>query len=134
MTTLTLEQARDRCTYWQRMLRLQDWDIEVLIVRRRELCATGTSLGSATIDTYRRARIRLADPLDYVDADWPIDRDMEATLLHELVHLHLDDLRVPETDTNGRRTGENIALERATEAIARALLMLDRDAAGEPTV
>lgn len=121
---LTMDEARDRLAYWQDVLRLKDWDIDVSIERRREI--GGGGLGCATIDCYRRARVRLCDPIDYDERDWPIDRDMEATLVHELVHLHLDDLRVVEKDKDGKTTAEYVALERATETLARALLALSR--------
>lgn len=127
MIVLTLEEAVERCRAWQQILRLQDWDVEVSIVRRSSIGHT-TAIGLTTISTYRRARIRLLDPDDFTDDDWPIERDMEATLVHELVHLHLDDLHVRENHDSGRRTAENVALERAVEALARALLSLKREA------
>lgn len=133
MSDLTLDQARERCAYWQRVLRLQDWDVDVKIVRRAEM-KTGWMVASATIDQYRRAVIRLLDPIDYTETEhWPVDRDQEASLLHELMHLHLHDLNVREFDANNVQTPEWTALERACEATARALLAVDRQA-GEPTV
>lgn len=123
--TLTAANLLERLAFWQAVLRLQDWDIDATFVRRQDLTST-TALGQTTIDCYRRARVRILDPLDFTDREWPVDRDSEATLVHELVHLHLDDCHVPVQGADGRETAEWTAVERACETIARGLLALDR--------
>lgn len=129
---LTPETIAGRCAYWQPVLRLQDWDVEARFARSHEM-RSKTSLGQASIDAYRRARILVLDPLDYTSDDhWPIDRDPEATLVHELLHLHVDDCRVKESDDLGRWTPEWTALERAIETTARALVTLDRATGSDP--
>jgi hypothetical protein len=123
--TLSQDDARERCTYWQRLLRLQDWDVDVRVVRRATLGSPG-SCGSCEGGTYRRAIIRIADPVDFTPDEPARLRDMEDTLLHELLHLHLHDLRVPRAKEGERETAEQIAEERAIEAVVGALLTLER--------
>lgn len=64
---LTLEQLHARCAFWQRILRLQDWDIELLIVRQEKLIG----VGDCTTGNSRRATIRLLDPIDFADNEHP---------------------------------------------------------------
>jgi len=125
VTTLTLDQATARCADWQRLLRLQDWDVEVRLERRHAM-PIKTAVGCSSINKYRRAVIQLVDPIDFTADDCLTERDMEATLVHELLHLHFYDLNVPTPD----QAPENVALERAIEAIARGLVALDRAAGG----
>lgn len=120
MTAFDLE---GRLAFWQRLLRLQDWDIEATIVRRHVM-QSSTSLASADIEKYRRAKIRLLDPIDWNPQDWPTDRDLEVSLVHELLHCAFHDAGTPKADTP-----EDVGLERAIEATAVALVTLERRAA-----
>jgi hypothetical protein len=125
---LTQDQLVDRLAFWQRVLRLQDWDVSVSIVRRHDLRCE-SALAEGTISQYRRAQLRVLDPADWGPREWPIERDMEASLLHELIHLHLHDLRVAEKRADGSDTPEWTALERCAESVARALLTVERGTA-----
>lgn len=117
----TCEQAIERCAYWQRVLRLQDWDVAVSMERRHAL---KRGVANAEIDIYRRAKIRLLDPVDIAPDDWAQDQDLEISIVHELLHLAFHDVGRPKDDSP-----EDVALERAIEATANALVRLDRQAA-----
>ncbi len=108
-----------RTTYlpkWQRILRLQDWNIQIEIKREREMdIANAGGCNNWHIQS-RHSTIHILDT-----ADWPTDpehpvQDMELTLVHELLHLHLAEWR-----ENTKPFGEQ-----AIHAIAQALIMLDR--------
>lgn len=125
---VTIDALRDACAEWQRILRLNDWDIDLSIVRRHTLTSS-SSLGQTTLGIYRRATIKIADPTDFLADDTARDRDLEDTLVHELLHLHFNDLRVPVSRPTDPSTAEEVAQERAIEAIAGALLTLKRQVA-----
>lgn len=96
----TLEHLKDKCAEWQSILRLQDWDIEISIVRQRGM-GSRTSMGECEYNEQRKiAFIRILDPIDYEDL---LPLDMEWTLVHELLHLHFapiwDDDKESEMET-----------------------------------
>jgi hypothetical protein len=104
---------------WQDRLRLADWKIEAKIVRASEL--KPDTLGNLrwNSDT-RTALIRVLDPVDYDLPPARIAQDMELTIVHELVHLHLSVL--PRDPT--RKSVE----EQVVDKIASALFNLEKRA------
>lgn len=111
---VTLDDLQERLAYWQKVLRLQDWDVSVEIVRRHKV--SGRSMGHSDIsDMKRAAHILIADPSDY-EGDWFDERfgDIERVLVHELLHLN------PPLQDNSRET------EQTVHAISMALLGLER--------
>lgn len=124
---LTPRNAKRALAYWQKTLRLQDWDITVRIVRRDEMPNSGAA-GAAAWDTYRTATIYLVNPTDF-EEDWSERmRDMEDTLVHEMLHLHLDGCRIHSKDAEGNLTASGIAEERAIDTLTGALVHLARGA------
>lgn len=115
-------EAQLDCQWWQQILRLQDWDVKVRIVRSREMRYPDAE-GECRINAdLKRVVILLLDPQDY-DDEWP--QDHEATLVHELIHIHMVPLKIdPESP-------ENTALEQAIEMLALALVGLRRRTAGK---
>lgn len=117
---MTIEEVRERLAYWQRVLRLQDWDLGVVFVDQRDL---PSMTHRATIEqqrNYRRALIRIADPetARFENRDFHAhfgSDDIELSLVHELVHLLMPVDGMPED-----------AEEYAVEAIAKTVLALDR--------
>lgn len=109
-----------RLAYWQKQLRLQDWDISVRIMRRHAM-PRATSVGSVQIEIYRRANVLLLDPVDFHPDDWPADADLEISLVHELLHCAVYDAGTPTPDS-----AQDVGLERAIEALAILLVTLDR--------
>ncbi len=107
--------AAERVTrLWQQVLRLEDWDVEVELVRHYDLSKDC----SGTMQTFagkKRAVMQLIDPRD-TDPRWRFDMGMEFTIVHELLHIHLEPLL--------NRDVEHIATaeERAVHAISVALV------------
>lgn len=119
-TILNQAQAEDRLRYWQRVLRLQDWDLRVEVVRWHEFGQDGPYMGQMIPHVNKAvANIKLIAP-DDASPGWMREYDMEKTLVHELLHIHFQNARP--NDAKADERGE----ERAIEAIAEALIALDR--------
>lgn len=108
--------------YWQQRLRLRDWDILLTIGRMGDLGA-GT-LGDCDLGSgcKRQAKIRLLHPDDIPGQQFWFDGDSwdwELTLVHELLHIHLQDCLDP--DWNDQPALRR-SVERAVDGIARALV------------
>lgn len=112
-----------RCEYWQRVLRLQDWDVRLDIARMADL-GVGT-LGECDPSAVKRqAKITLLDERDLGPQKFWFDGeswDWEITLVHELLHLHLHDVVGKDYQTPA-----GLAAERAIHAISKALVALER--------
>ncbi len=100
---------------WQERLDLKDWKIKVDLVRPSAL--EPKTLGNIHWDlNTKEATIGVLSAYDYTLPTPAMLDDMEFTVVHELIHLHLaalphtDDSRMPE--------------EHAVNEIARALLAL----------
>lgn len=115
---MTEEEARERCAYWQRVLRLQDWEIEVNVARAYHMRLDGLAECHWQIKK-RMAVINLQDPIDF-DPGWLGDRDMELSLVHELLHLHL----APWSPQEG--TEDDVFEEQAIHAMSKAFVELER--------
>jgi hypothetical protein len=113
--------ASERLWVWQKRLNLQEWDLSVVASRASEL--KPKTVGNIHWDREKKtALIRILDPADY---HLPFDemlRDIEFTVVHELIHLEmvpvLSDLQ--RTEENRREE------EHAVNHMAEALLKLDR--------
>jgi hypothetical protein len=106
---------------WQKRLNLQDWKITVALAHATEL--KPRTLGNIHWDTDKKtATIHVLDPADY---HLPFDamlKDMEFTIVHELIHLELSPVLAPLQRTDENRRDE----EHAVNYMAQALLDLDR--------
>lgn len=115
------EELTERCVYWQRVLRLQDWRIEFAFVPWHEI---GPEEGSRIewFDEHLHARIRMCDPSQWKPAAFGPDVEMDAefVLVHELLHLTLRKL--------GESDGVGIEQELAINMLTGALLGLQRNA------
>ena len=113
--------ASERLWVWQKRLNLQAWELSVVASRANEL--KPKTVGNIHWDRDKKtAVIRILDPADY---SLPFDemlRDIEFTVVHELIHLEmvpvLSDLQ--RTEENRREE------EHAVNHMAEALLKLDR--------
>jgi len=94
---------------WQDVLSLNDWTITTQIVRASSL--NPDTLGHLKWDIEKKtALISVLDPLDYQLPPDAIPRDMEFTVLHELVHLRLGELpRSPASRDTEERVVNQIA-------------------------
>lgn len=105
------------CAQWQKILRLQDWNVTVRLVRRYDMNDSDAwgecdwNLGQKT------ATIRVLDPQD-VKPTTPYDP--ESVLVHELVHLHVAPFR-PASGSMEERL-----MEQAINCLEGALISLSR--------
>ena len=99
------------CAIWQRRLRLSDWDVEVKIVRKRQLVEN--RLAQISIEWHHKhAIIEMMDPIDWHDEHGRL-QDHEFEIVHELLHLHTGAMH---DDLDSR------AEEQAINCIAGALI------------
>jgi hypothetical protein len=102
---------------WQKRLRLQDWSLKVRLARSNDL--RPKTLGNVNWDRREKsATISVLDPTDYKLAGDAMRDDMEMTIVHELVHLHLSGLP--------RNEATKSAEEQAVVMLTDALVKLDR--------
>jgi hypothetical protein len=120
-TLLAEHFATERLWVWQRRLNLQDWNISVVISRATEL--KPKTLGNIHWDAEKKtAIIRVLDPADYKLPFEDMLKDMEFTVVHELIHLELSPVLSPLERNDANRREE----EHAVNHMADALLRLDR--------
>ncbi|MEW6726892.1 MAG: hypothetical protein AB1327_08035 [Bacillota bacterium] len=117
------DQLAEKCAEWQRILRLQDWDVITKIVRSDDMHSDGQGECTWVIER-KEAIIKLLDPVDYSPRS-PFEQDHERTLVHELLHLHF----APFTAKDG--TLEDIAQEQAIQCFAKAFVELKRRCTNE---
>jgi hypothetical protein len=109
--------ATERLAVWQQRLNLKDWNITIEMARTGDL--KPKTLGNIHWDADKKtAVIRVLDPADYRLPQAEMLKDMEFTVVHELIHLDLSSL--PRSDAS---RGDE---EHAVNRIAEALLELDR--------
>jgi hypothetical protein len=76
---------------WQRRLGMEEWRFALRIVRQSEI--DPNSWGSSAWDPVMRvATINVLDPRDYNLKGGELKRDMECTIVHELVHIQVSPL------------------------------------------
>jgi len=110
----------ERLKYWQRVLRLQDWDIELLQVKSREI---GDRWGQTqTSWPWREIRMQIIDADDSGANSSQFGKpfDPEQTLVHELLHTVLDHWQVPPSGI------EHDEKEAVLNRLSQTLLNLDR--------
>ena len=114
-TLMAERYTTERLWVWQKRLNLLDWNISVAVSRASEL--KPKTLGNIHWDTnLKQANIGVLSAYDYTLPTPQMLDDMEFTIVHELVHLHLASL--PRNEAS-RRTEE-----RAVNELAAALLRL----------
>lgn len=113
---------QERCAFWQRQLRLSDWEITPTYATSHEL--RGDYAHSQVNGALKESRMRILDPND---ADPPSTRtgpyDVEQILIHELLHLHLDAWG---GDARDEKCLEFREKEAAIDCMSWALLRLER--------
>ena len=105
---------QERLGYWQKRLRLQDWDVEIKVVRHYDTTEEDVRAYVEFCDNKRTARITFVDPADLGPERWPVE-SLEQSLVHELLHLHMRGFE-PKADTPAYT-----AMEQAVHALAGAL-------------
>ena len=119
---------RGRLAQWQHRLKLDDWKISLVVARSSSL-RRGT-LGNIHWDADKQtAVIRVLDPSDYQTSFSAAVKDMEFTVVHELIHLELSSLT---RDFKNRSEDSFSKEENAVNQMAGALLELDPGTPGQP--
>ena len=107
----------DRLAVWRQRLKLEDWQISVVMARLSDL--PPKTLGGIRWDkTKKSAVIFVLAPSDYRLPFREMLDDMELTVVHELVHLDLA--------TASHHEASRSVEEHAVNGIAEAMLALDR--------
>jgi hypothetical protein len=110
--------------YWQEKLKLQAWDIKVMVCRDKELYSSKSD-GEIWQDIQSvRATIKLMDPID-ANPNAPFPYDMEEVLVHELLHLIFAPFEPKE------KSLKHDFWERAIERMAHTLVGLKRERENE---
>lgn len=100
-----------------RLLEMRHWRINIRVVRAYEMPEAIGWCGST--ETQPAATIRLLTTVDMAPGGQPWERDIEATLVHELLHALLGIELVPNTSTW-------LAVEQGINVLADALVALRR--------
>jgi hypothetical protein len=113
--------VHDKLALWQKRLRLEDWKISLIVSHPSDL-RRGT-LGNIHWDADQKtAKIRVLSASDYNGSLSDALKDMEFTVVHELIHLELS----PVTRSEESRSAESrTAEEDAVNRMADTLLELD---------
>jgi hypothetical protein len=113
--------ANERLWVWQKRLNLEDWNISVVVSRASDL--KPKTVGNIKWDRDKKtAVIRVLDPADYHMALEPMLRDIEFTVVHELIHLEMSPVLSDLQRTEANRREEEFAVNH----MADALLKLER--------
>ena len=120
--TLLVERfAVEKLWAWQRRLNLKDWDISIVVAPAGAL--KKNTVGNIRWDKEKKtAVIRVLDPADYKVPFTDILKDIEFTVVHELIHLEMSPVLADLNRTDANRMEEEYAVNHMTEA----LLKLDR--------
>lgn len=107
--------VNQKLVIWQDRLNLRDWKLKADLLRPKDL--EPKTLGNIHWDTdTKQATIGVLSSYDYTLPWQEMLDDMEFTIVHEMVHLHLASL--PRSDASRRIE------EHAVNELARALLKL----------
>jgi len=110
------KEQQERLKYWKDILTLDQWDIVAKIVRVKDMDLED-SQGTVNFRTCGlEAIIKQMDPIDWDNTDF--DYDMEASLIHKLLHLLFAGFKHEDGDAETEEQVINI--------IARALVGLKR--------
>ena len=94
---------------WQKILRLQDWEVTIDFYRAREF-SNSDALGECTFNiNSREGFIKILNPTDY-DGEY----NLEWIVVHELLHLHFADWTAKnnyECPVSGEQAIDSIAIK-----------------------
>lgn len=122
---LSADQLKEKSDYWQKRLRLRDWEVAFSIRRARDMDLEDCQGECHWNIQSKLAWIHILDPVDY-EPNKEFPQDMEKTLVHELLHLHF----APFTADNDNEMVDT-AQEQAIDLIARALVETERETNAE---
>lgn len=121
--TVSLKETIQLCEYWQKIMRLQDWDIDIKLLGAWEMEGRyGTC--RAFLDR-RKARIELTRIEDYPpDHDGDKFEEYEKTLIHELGHVFFAPLQL-----DYDKPEEKLLEEQMVYSLEHALYALSQETA-----
>ena len=119
----TPAQLRRMAREWQRRLRLQDWQVEIAFDRSDEFFAQGCEGLCRMVTPRKMAFISILHPDDYAERE---TLDVEATVVHELLHLFMVGFCADQNTEEDGLSHAEMAMEQATDAIAQALVAAHR--------
>ena len=112
--------TQELCAEWQKLLRLQDWQVQINMVRAVGMHREGSGGEVNWHVATKAAVISITDPIDYPEnAICPLD--IERTIVHELLHLHF----VPFVADDG--TPEDESQEQVIHILSEALVKIKRE-------
>ena len=111
------EELEKLCREWQGILRLNDWDITILIDRKYNFELTNVWGECKAFLCDKEAFIRIIDPIDINSL---FRFDMEELLIHELLHCHFKPFEAEDG------TLEDKLQEQVIQTLAKSLLNLKR--------
>lgn len=119
------EKLNEKLNYWKEVLKLENWDIEISFARMYDL---GEDVyGLNTYDTSLLvSEIKILHPIDRPPCEnfaTDFKRDVEFTIVHELLHLVFYDWLALARE----REGTDFSVERAINSLAKALIKLARE-------
>ena|ERR1017187_7183391 len=118
MTQDELQEMEALCEWWKCKLRLSDWEIKLLIVRQWDIQGNAGTCNFTVSN--RTAVVKLLDPMDYDSSSlWP--QDMEQTLVHELLHIHMGTFSETATGSAEERFEEH-----AVDGLSKAFVEIKR--------
>jgi len=121
-TLLASSYTSERLWMWQKRLNLADWNVSIVMSRATEL--KPKTLGNIHWDLDKKtAVIRVLDPADYRMPFQDMLKDMEFTVVHELIHLNF----APVVSDFQRSDANRREEEHAVNHMADALLKMDRN-------
>jgi hypothetical protein len=107
---MTTDELKQLCAYWQKVLRLRDWDIDARIERIFDMPEKEIRGHVSYTIALKEAIIQILDPNDYFKDDY----SPEQSLVHELLHVAFAE------------AGDATTVEQAVDATAKALVNLNR--------
>lgn len=112
--TALLDELYKLCRSWQEVLSLEDWEIKIQFSHHYDLPDNSAGSCNYTLGS-KQAVISVIYPNERVPDVWETN-STEATIIHELLHLHF----------SGFTDAEYIVEEQAINALTRALLRLSK--------
>lgn len=109
---------------WAKILRLQDWDITIEMVDKKDLTLGNVAGEISWNREHQHAEILILDPSQLKEN--MMETDIEETVIHELLHLHACPF-----DTFESETPEYYALELFINRVSQALYKLERSMKGD---
>ena len=113
---MTLEELQNLCVKWQRILRLQDWDVEIVFVRQSEIDEADARCFPNL--SRKEAKIKILDPMDFHGERLEgagSSSNIETLVIHELIHLHYEPFW---------KSDHEVAMEQSIHTLAKSFQLL----------